>query len=385
MESKKSKNLGFKVKGVSFKAEGSICSLFFHPFSKTSSLKYSISILHTQISILLIFFSLNTQAQLKSHSFEWQNPIKTGLNPYGQKDFNIVKDGSTYYLTATEMPVPMQEAKGLMLYSSKDLTHWKAEKLLFDRKEIDENAWYRDEWAAPKIHHIGNKYYLSFNNRNNKLKPYTKLGFGMAVADKITGPYQIINKDAPLAYGHHFNLIENEGKVYSYWDLDGRFYAAEINPAKAEFITKPFEMLGPKTMDNFHYLDAPFIIKNEDNYYLMFSSFYAGYIIRIKYLTSKSPFGPWKSMAKEPLVTFLEAEANENQAMKYPPGYSFAPPTQVIFNNQIFKGPGNKWYVAYHSSEKYAEPYLIIEPIEFKADGTLNFINAKQTKQKVTW
>ncbi len=70
--------------------------------------------------------------------------------------------------------------------------------------------------------------------------------------------------------------------------------------------------------------------------------------------------------------------------MPYPSGYSFAPPTQVIFHHQIFTGPGGKDYLAYHSSEKYSEPYLVIEPVEFTAAGALKVINNKAPQQSVT-
>jgi hypothetical protein len=55
----------------------------------------------------------------------------------------------------------------------------------------------------------------------------------------------------------------------------------------------------------------------------------------------------------------------------------------VIFQNQIFTGPGGKLYTAYHSSEKYSEPYLVIEPVSFDENGVLSFPESKKVHHKV--
>ncbi|WP_445725634.1 hypothetical protein, partial [Flavobacterium sp.] len=59
-----------------------------------------------------------------------------------------------------------------------------------------------------------------------------------------------------------------------------------------------------------------------------------------------------------------------------------APPTQVIFSNQLFLGECGHVFNAYHSSEKYSEPYLCIEPVLIKNEELL-ILAAKKKLQKL--
>jgi hypothetical protein len=193
------------------------------------------------------------------------------------------------------------------------------------------------------------------------------MGFGYAVADRITGPYQVITKEKPLFDGYNASLIVEGDSVYVYFDLDGIFYYTTLNAGKAAIHHAPIEMLGASTLkDKYKFLDAPFVFKSGSYYFLLLTQFYAGYIERIRYMVADTPVGPWRFVQEEPLYTFLEAEASEQLQMPYPKPNAFAPPTQVIFSHSVFKDRNGNLFMAYHSSEKYAEPFLCIEPIEIK-------------------
>lgn len=318
-------------------------------------------------------------------SFVWDNPVTAGLNPYGQKDFHLLDDAGRWYLVATEMKVPAQEKRGLVLYHSTDLLRWQEAALLIDRRELPADAWYRDEWNAPEIHRWQGKYYAMFHCRNNRLRPYKKTGLGLAVADQIEGPYRVLTPDKPLLWGSNTNWCEDlSGQVHLFWDMDGRIYSARLDPERAELTSEPHEILGPATLGKqFRFLDAPFVWSHRGQFHMITSSFYAGYIIRVRELTAPTIAGPW-TMAPEPLLTFIESEAVPRPQMPYPTGYSFAPPTQVIFHHQVFRGPGGQDYLAYHSSEKYSEPHLVIEPVRYDAAGLLQVIDPKQPHHAVT-
>ena len=319
----------------------------------------------------------------RGKTFEWDNPIRNGLNSYGQMHFHIFPENGTYHLVATEHPNLEWGKRGIIMYVSEDLKHWREECYLINRNTVDPDAWYRDVWSAPEIHKIKGSYYLTFNCRNDRLRPYDRLGVGIAVADDIRGPYTVLNPDKPLARGTNANLFEDQdGKVYMYWDLDGRFWGAEFSPAEAKFITEPGEIIGPKTMSRFKFLDSPFLTRNKNTYYMLSASFYGGYVERIRYLTSENPLGPW-TLHEPPLQEWDEDEADMKLKMPWSESDPFPPPTQVVFQNQIFKGPGGKLFTAYHSSEKYSEPYLVIEPVEFDKNGVLSFPSSKKTHQKV--
>lgn len=310
----------------------------------------------------------------------WTNPLwNTGLNSYGNKDFHIYFEDGTYYLTATEVPNNEWGKRGIILYASEDLVNWREEKYLINRRSLGEDVWYRDDFQGPKIYKIKNKYYMTFCARNNKNDPYGRLGLAIAVADDLKGPWTVMNEDELLAYGANASLFVDGSKVYAYWDLDGYFYMSEMNLKKGEFKAEPKMFLGPEELgEDYRFLDAPFVMKKDGQYLMISSSFYGGYVIRVRQLVADSPKGPW-TLLKPPLMTWLEDEADMNILMPWPDDLPFAPPTQVIFHHQIFKGPGDQWMMAYHSSEKYSEPYLVLEPVEFDENDRILLPKNKET------
>jgi Glycosyl hydrolases family 43 len=311
----------------------------------------------------------------------WENPIRNGLGSYGQKDFHIYYENNKYYLTATEYTNTVWPKRGVVLYSSNDLVNWQEEKFLLRRNTVPDTAWYKDVWAAPELHKIQNKYFLTFNCRNDVLRPYKQPGFGIAAADKITGPYKVLNPVKPLFEGNNASLLADGNNVFVYFDKDGYLYAAPLNILNATLLSEPKEIISRSTLnDKFRFSDAPFVFKNGSNYNMLLSHFLGGYIVEVKHMKATSPLGPWEFVTDTPLYSFKEAEANEVLEMPYPHKNAFAPPTQVIFSNQIFAGKDGRLFMAYHSSEKYAEPYLCIEPVVM-ADGKISIPAAKQKIQ----
>ena len=315
----------------------------------------------------------------------WTNPIRNGISAYGMKDFYVFFEDDSYYMLGTEYKNPFKGYLGLNLYKSDNFKEWKIDHQLIDVDSIPNKAWYKDGWFAPEIKKINKKYYLTFNNRNDNQNPYQKLGFGMAVSNTLYGPYTIINKAAPIVLGNNGSLTigKNDNEVFLTYDLDGRIYIAEIDIETADLITKPKEILGPKTLlENYKYLDAPQITKIQNLYHMMFSQFYGGYVVKVFHMTANQPLGPWNWDVNNPVYTFLEAEADEHVKNHYPTPHGFAPPTQVVFSNQLFLGENGQYFNAYHSSEKYSEPYLCIEPVRIEGKN-LKTINPKRKFQKV--
>ncbi len=334
--------------------------------------------------LILLFFSCNSVPK-KETVLTWNNPIKEGLQTYGMKDFFIFFQDQKYYMLGTEYIDPFKGATGPNLYQSKTIGAWKRILKLVDTKKIPDNAWYKDGWFAPEIKKIKEKYYFSFNNRNNARNPYQKLGFGLAVSNQLMGTYEVLNTNAPLVLGNHGSLVvgDTEDEVFVIFDKDARIYIAQVDLDKAILKTQPKELLGPDTLGkNYKYLDAPQVTKVGATYHLLFSQFYGGYEVKVFHMTASHPLGPWKWDDANPLYSFLEAEADEIVKNKYPSLHGFAPPTQVIFSNQLFLGQNNQYFNAYHSSEKYSEPYLCIEPVEVKGDK-ISIPNAKNKQQKV--
>lgn len=309
--------------------------------------------------------TLNTETTAS----EWTNPITDGLNSYGNKDFSIFYDNNIYYLTATEQVNPINQKRGVVLYTSNNLKNWREQAILINRANLPNETWYRDEWNAPQIQKIESKYYLTFSCRNNIYRPYKKCGIGLAVADKPEGPYTVITQNAPIVEGNHPTLLSANGKVYLYYDMDGIIYAMPISLNDGKPLAKPQEIYSKATTPNtYRFSDAPFVMPIDNKYLMLLTQFRAGYVINVRQMIADSPLGPWHFSDDKYIMKFEESEANQQLNMPYNRGYTFAPPTQVIFKHSLFKGANEQWYMAWHSSEKYAEPYLCISPI--KLNGT---------------
>ncbi len=324
-----------------------------------------------------------TSAQEKA-IVSWQNPIRKGLPPYGMKDFYILAEDSTFFLLGTSYEDPFKpENKTLSLYESFNFKNWTLSSVLLELEGIAPSSWYKHVISAPEIHRIKNRYYLTFNGRNDSINPYGKLGFGIAVADKLRGPYEVLNKYKPLVETNHASLItDSDDQTFLYYDMDGRIYMAPINLETATLVEQPEEILGPTTLKgNYKYLDAPNITKVGETYHLLTSQFYGGYRILVNHLTATHPMGPWVWEPSNPVYTWLEAEADLKVKNTYSERHGYAPPTQVIFSNTLFEGIDGDFYIAYHSSEKYSEPYLCIEPV-FVDKHTIVPLNPKAGHQK---
>ena len=325
------------------------------------------------------------QSQDGSNGFEWENPIRKGINAYGMKDFFVFVEKDSFYLVGTEYPNPFKGYLGPNLYAAKEFGSWHKVANLLETAEIPNDAWYKDAWAALELFKHKDIYYLSFNNRNNSENPYQKLGFGLARSKSLYGPYEVINKKAPSVRANHGSIVFAPDETpYLTYDMDGRIYLAEINLDTGLLQSESVELLGPKTLKEKHrYLDAANITKVSDTYHMLFSQFFGGYIVRIYHMTADHPKGPWQWSGNNPLYTFLEAEADLEVKMEYPEPHGFAPPTQVIFSHDLFHDPDGNHFMVYHSSEKYSEPYLVLEPIQFNEDGTLTLSAPKRSFQKI--
>lgn len=337
--------------------------------------------------LISIFALLGCNAKKKAEKeMIWENPISKGISPYGMKDFHLFYDEGTYFMTGTEYNNPIKGYLGPNLYKSTNLNTWEIAHKLIDISKIPEDAWYKNGWFAPEIKKIKNKYYFTFNNRNNTQNPYQKTGFGIAVSETLLGEYKVINTKKPVVLSNHGSLSigKNEDEVFLTYDMDGRIFIAEINLEKATLKTKPQELLGPETLgNNYKYLDAPQITKTENLNHMLFSQFYGGYVVKVFHMTANTPKGPWEWDENNPMYTFMEAEADLKVKNEYPTKHGYAPPTQVIFSNQLFLGENGQYFNAFHSSEKYSEPYLCIEPVEV-IGKTLKILNSKSNQQKVS-
>ena len=94
----------------------------------------------------------------------------------------------------------MGNPRGVPLYSSPDIKTWKLAGTIVPHIE---GNWYQKNFWAPEIHAkdtpAGRNFYCTFNGFNVNTK---KGGVGLAVAERITGPYTVLTPDAPNEVGY---------------------------------------------------------------------------------------------------------------------------------------------------------------------------------------
>jgi hypothetical protein len=88
--------------------------------------------------------------------------------------------------------------------------------------------------------------YLTFNCRNNTLRPYSKTGLGIAVSDSINGKYTILTPDKAIVEANNsYVFVDTDNKTYVYWDMDGRIFASEIDLERGMLIGETRELIQP--------------------------------------------------------------------------------------------------------------------------------------------
>lgn len=313
--------------------------------------------------MLLMFIVLFCTEVADAH-----NPIKTGLPEYGIRDCHVIIDDGKYYMTGTEIAPPGEEKRGITLYESSDMKKWKSVRLIVDRNSIPEDSWYRDAFDSPEIHKINGKYVLCFGGRNNDVNPYSTTETVIAVSNRIDGEYTFIT-DKPVIKGNRFTLWQDDenGSIYAYWEKDGSICGAMMSDSLTKIKGSPTVIAVPREYrKDDRFLDSPSVLKYNGKIYLFYTVFKGGYYAT--YLTSNTPLGPWKA-ADDILFYRSEDQAPTQLHGKYSDSILFCPPCEIIGNIQIMQGLDDKWYIVYHSEDKYAEPFFCFDEAEADDNG----------------
>ena len=131
------------------------------------------------------------------------------------RDPMIMVYGDTYYLTGTQPPYWQGENAGMHLWSTKDLKHFTDHGLIVKREDMPEDMWCRDRFWAPELFTDGEKFYATFNCRNESEAHKHDFGVGLAVADRPEGPYTIVTANAPLCDGIDGTIFkDDDGQLY---------------------------------------------------------------------------------------------------------------------------------------------------------------------------
>lgn len=240
--------------------------------------------------------------------------------------------------------------KDWLLYSTTDMKHWTEYP---SPLRIDDFRW-ADSKQAYAGHVAKGKdgryyWYVSTN----------WCGIGVAVADKITGPYRdalgkplLTNKDC-FASKHSWAcidpaiLIDDDGTAYIIWG-NRECYCAKLKDNMTETDGEIRRIDVPR------FTEAPWMHKYNGKYYLTYAS---GWPEKIAYAVSDNIFGPYT-----PMGVISEIAGNSNTTH----------PAIVRFKDQ--------WLFFSHNGGlsdggSYSRS-VIAEPMSYDRDGHINFIPA---------
>ena len=366
---------------------------------------------------LLVTAPLDAGSCCEAATFTYQNPISSGIWPTGLRDCQVLRDGDWWYLTGTSFPHwPRQEVEsdpdtfnnGVVLYRSRDLLNWEFRKFIVSRPGPDK--WYYRRFWAPEIQKIGDKYYALFNCRNDDLG-YVGQYTGFAVADHIEGPYTVVTGDAPFSTGNDLTFFQDDdGSVWAFWNRGREFGIgfARVDLQTGKMLTEPVSAIQPgevtfardetgtilKTpgydgrpidkVQTYHSWDSigiegAYVIKNNGTYYLFYSSWTRGY--EIGYATAPAVTGPWTKADNNPFYGAMSRQACQRN------GIPFQGDPNSFFNqvghNEIFTGPDGRFWLSCHGIGEDGVPMLVIDPLNFDAEGRVHANGPTSTPQVV--
>ena len=294
-----------------------------------------------------------------SKSFTYKNPIYSEAID-SIRDCQIVEDDGRYFLIGSCPPYWEGPSPGIKLYSSDDLLNWQFERFLLKREDVAEDAWYRDRFWAPELHKIGDRYYLTFNCRNDQT------GFphscGLAVADELLGPYTVLTHEQPLIEkGNDLTIfLDDNARTYIYWS---GIWGQEVDLPTCTRLGEPtlcfaheegkWDAVG---------IEGPYVVKREGIYFMFYSSWTRGY--EIGYATASAPLGPWQKFEGNPFFGAQDPGNNAERSMAFTGDPNS--PYVGVGHNAVFTGPdGGDWLVC-HYQEKDREESLGFDPIRIE-------------------
>nr|WP_315158614.1 family 43 glycosylhydrolase [uncultured Flavobacterium sp.] len=336
--------------------------------------------------------------------FKYTNPI-TRDSIFSMRDYMINKVGDKWYATGTSNPIWTGPNPGVKLLVSDDMINWKFHSYLIDAAKLPADCPYNGRFWAPEIHFIQNKYWLTINSgkvTKEDPKGMNTHSIWLFSADKITGPYKLVNGPLTSQYNNDSTLFEDDnGDTYLYCSGNGLFQA-KID-LKSGKLTTPIEKFLDKKQPGYPEwmiggIEGPFVIKKEGTYFMFFSSWTRGYEVGL--LKSKSPLGPWELASREPI--FGTRKKGYRPELALSGGYSHLQftdtqdPYQETGHNALFIGPdGNLWTSChYFMDEKRPYPYsqsfqtwekfpqMGIEPVHY-ANGMFHIKEPTWTEQIV--
>ncbi len=298
-----------------------------------------------------------------------QNKIKIITNPIVKgyyADPTIIKYNDAFYIYATKDP---WGGKELGVLVTKDFINWKIKHINWPTKKACTSSTSKTSmvWAPSVVRAKNGKFYM-----------YVSVGseIWVGVSEAPLGPWKNAEADnSPLIRSNMFPgyhmidaecFIDDDGQAYLYWGsglnwVNGRCFAVKLKSDMITFDGQPKDITPP------HYFEAPYMLKRNGVYYLMYSNgkaIDASYNIR--YSLGNSPFGPWKEGRNSPILS------TSKDSSTYGPGH-----------NTILKENG-QYYILYHriypQKKQYVLRQLCIDSLNFDNEGFIKKIHPHGVK-----
>ncbi len=287
----------------------------------------------------------------------YQNPIIPAYlaDPY------IRYENGYYYFFATG---DAQDNRYIPIYRSKDLGKWQFVRgAVNNGKKEDWN--YKHFWA-PEVIKIKNKFYLYYTASPEISPANAGNRVGVAVADKIEGPYQNLGVVIPNGSIDGHPVFDKDSSLYIFYTIEWQnskgYKAGQIYVDK--MISPTLVADNPKPLITHHnWQEGPFILHRDNAYFLTYScGAWSDSTYHLRYAKSNSITGPYTEQAD----TIIKSNA-----MVKGPGH-----------HSIFKDQNNGDWIVYHGWDTvFKARYPRIDPITYK-NGKITCSGPTYTPQK---
>jgi hypothetical protein len=211
------------------------------------------------------------------------NPLVTNVRT---ADANPFVYNDTFYIVCGQDEVNPStfDMRAWRLLSSTNMRDWT------DHGQIlrpDQVSWMPDNCAWAVGFAIRNGYFYLYTANDWQV--------GVMRATSITGPYQdvlghaLIDKNTPGHAARDIDpmcYIDDDGQAYLFWGGDGNCRYAKLNADMISLATGVMDVPGLTS-----YLEAPFVIKTNGTYFLMYAD--SPWPSNIRYATAANIAGPW--------------------------------------------------------------------------------------------
>jgi beta-xylosidase len=333
----------------------------------------------------------------------YQNPLRVTFgDPY------VLQTKGKYYMYGTGAGAK----NGFAAYSSTDLVTWKEEGQVFYASNrngwSDSTAAWDGAYWAPEVYEHNGKFYMFYSAqwKHNPSKELENFRIGVAVANSPTGPFiDLANKpvfDPGYPVIDANVLFDKSGKMYLYYSRccykhsvesdvatwakqqgwydtieESWVYGVELKPDFSGVIGEPVLQLRPPVkMDdkqaewesrsvtskevNRRWTEGSAIFKKGDTYYMMYSAnYFGGKNYAVGYATSKSPLGPFKKAANNPV---LQKNTEKGGTV-----------TGTGHNSVTYSPDGKEMFCVYHARTLATgdDRVVFIDRMKILKDGTL--------------